>query len=121
MPYIVGTRSPETVNLPQGTVRSAITTTTSTGQSVLVSLSTNTYRSVNYQIQAVQGSTYNVTSVNVIHDGSNTYMTEFATLNQPSGIATYSTDCSAGNLRLLAFPGSSSETTFKIIYTAINK
>jgi hypothetical protein len=120
MPYIIGTRSPQTLELSAGAVRSAITTTTSTEQSVLVSLSTDTFRSVNYQIQAVQGQNYNTTEIRVIHNGSDAFMTEFATINQPSGISTYSTDCSEGNLRLLAFPASSEPTTFKIIYAAFN-
>lgn len=120
MPYIIGTRSPQTLEMSAGSVRSAITTTTTTEQSVLVSLSTETFRSVNYQIQAVQGQSYNTTEIRVIHNGSDTYMTEFATINHPSGISTYSTDCSGGNLRLLAFPSTSEPITFKVIYAAFN-
>jgi hypothetical protein len=120
MPYIVGTRSPQTLEMSAGAVRSAITTTTSTNEHTLVSLSTETFRSVNYQIQAVQGSNYNTTNIKVVHDGSEAYLTEYAILNQPTGIATYSADCSGGNLRLIAYPSSSSATSFKVVYTAFN-
>lgn len=119
MPYIVGSL-PQSLTMKAGVVKSAITTTTSASPSVLVSLSTETFRSANYQIQCVKGSEYNLTEIKVIHDGSQTYMTEFATINEPTGIATYSTDILLGNVRLIGFPSSSDTTTFKVVYTAIN-
>ena len=118
MPYIVGTSLPSQLSLSDGVVQSAITTTTSTSQSALVSLSASTYRSANFLIQAVEGSSYNMTEVKALHDGTNTYMTEYGTISHPSGIATYSTDLDSGNLRLLCFPASSNNTTFKVIYSA---
>lgn len=119
MPYIVGSL-PQSLTMKAGVVKSAITTTTSASASVLVSLSTETFRSANYQIQCVRGSDYNFTEIKVIHDGNQAYMTEFGTINQPTGIATYSTDVLLGNIRLLGFPSSSDTTTFKVVYTAIN-
>ena len=103
-----------------GAVRSSISTTTSTSESVLISVPKDDFRSVNYQIQAVQGSNYNTTTINVVHDGTNTYMSEFGTINEPVGISTFSTDIAADNLRLLGYPASTSSTTFKIVFTAIN-
>ena len=55
----------------------------------------------------------------IIHDGSDTYMTEYGTINQPIGIATFASDISGGSLRLLGYPNSSNNTTFKVIFTAI--
>tara|TARA_B100000927_G_scaffold102378_1_gene82932 strand:+ start:3364 stop:5082 length:1719 start_codon:yes stop_codon:yes gene_type:complete len=107
------------LELIAGDIQSGILTTSATGQAVVMSISASTYRSVSYQIQAVQGSNYNMTTINVIHDGTNTYMNEFGTLNQPTGIATFSTDINSGALRLLGFPASSSSTTFKVIFTAL--
>ena len=78
------------LELIAGDIQSGILTTTSTGEATVMSISASTYRSVSYQIQAVQGSNYNMTTINVIHDGTNTYMNEFGTLNQPTGIATVS-------------------------------
>ena len=94
-------------------------TTTSTGAATVMSISASTYRSVSYQIQAAQGSNYNMTTINVIHDGTTTYMNEFGTINQPTGIATFSTDINSGALRLLGYPASSSSTTFKVVFTAL--
>ena len=107
------------LELIAGDIQSGILTTTSTGEATVMSISASTYRSVSYQIQAVQGSNYNMTTINVIHDGTNTYMNEFGTLNQPTGIATFSTDINSGALRLLGYPSSSSSTTFKVIFTAL--
>jgi len=107
------------LELIAGDIQSGILTTSATGQATVMSISASTYRSASYQIQAVQGSNYNMTTINVIHDGTTTYMNEFGTLNQPAGIATFSTDINSGALRLLGYPASSSSTTFKVIFTAL--
>ena len=103
-----------------GDIQSGILTTSSTSQAVVMSISASTFRSVQYQVQVTQGTNYNMTTINIIHDDTTTYMTEYGTINQPIGIATFSSDISDGSLRLLGFPASSSSTTFKIIRTAIN-
>ena len=46
-------------------------------------------------------------------------MTEFGTINQPTGIATFSTDINSGSLRLLGYPTSSNSTTFKVLFSAL--
>ena len=84
-----------------------------------MSISASTYRSVQYQIQVTEGSNYNMTTINVIHDDTTTYMTEYGTINQPIGIATFSSDINGGSLRLLGHPAFTSSTTFKVIFTAI--
>lgn len=107
------------LELIAGDIQSGILTTNSTGTAVIMSISASTYRSVNYQIQVTEGTNYNMTTINVIHDGTTTYMTEYGTINQPIGIATFSTDISGGSLRLLGYPAFVSDTTFKVVFTAI--
>ena len=102
-----------------GDIQGGILTTTSTSAATVISVSASTYRSVNYQLQIVQGTNYNRTTINVIHDGTNAYMSEYGTINQPTGIATFGADISSGALRLLGYPSSSSSTTFKSIFTAL--
>ena len=120
MPYIVGTPTVSKLSMENGIVQSATLTTTSTGAAALVSLTASTYRSVDYQIQVVKGSSYNTSLIKVVHDGTNTYMTEYGNVNQPSvGVVTFSTDINSGDLRLLGYPDSSDSTVFKIIYSAI--
>ena len=107
------------LELVAGDIQSGILTTTSTNTAVVMSISATTYRSVNYQVQVTRGTNYNMTTINVIHDGTTTYMTEYGTINQPVGVATFSSDISSGSLRLLGHPSSASETSFKVVFTAL--
>ena len=68
MPYIVGVPpvTKQTLILSAGLVDSTISTTTSVGVSTLVSIASTIYRSANYQIQVVEGSNYNSTSINLL-------------------------------------------------------
>ena len=100
-----------------GKTSSSISTSISLDAKVLVSLSTDTYRSVNFQIQAEQGSNFNITTINVVHNQSTVYLSEYGTINEPVGIATFGSDINSGNVRLLATPTSSDSTVFKITRT----
>ena len=111
--------SASNLELIAGDIQSGILTTSGLGTAVVMSISASTYRSVNYQVQVTEGTNYNMTTINVIHDGTNTYMTEYGTINHPIGIATFSTDISGGSLRLLGYPAFASDTTFKVVFTAI--
>lgn len=107
------------LELIAGDIQSGILTTSSTDPAVVMSISASTYRSANYQIQVTEGTNYNMTTINVIHDGTTTYMTEYGTINQPIGVATFSSDISGGALRLIGYPAFASQTTFKVVFTAI--
>lgn len=107
------------LELIAGDIQSGILTTNSTNQAVVMSISASTYRSVQYQVQVTEGTNYNMTSINVLHDGTTTYILEFGTINQPIGVATFSSDISGGSLRLLGYPAFASTTTFKTVFTAI--
>jgi hypothetical protein len=111
--------SASNLELIAGDIQSGILTTSGLSPAVVMSISASTYRSVNYQVQVTEGTNYNMTTINVIHDGSTTYMTEYGTINQPIGIATFSTDINGGALRLLGHPAFASDTTFKVVFTAI--
>jgi len=107
------------LELIAGDIQSGILTTNSTNQEVVMSISASTYRSVQYQVQVTEGTNYNMTSINLVHDGTTTYMSEYGTINQPIGVATFSSDISGGALRLIGYPAFASTTTFKTIFTAI--
>jgi hypothetical protein len=94
-------------------------TTTTTSQTTLHSLSSSSYRSVEYMIQATQGSNYHVTKILAIHDGTTTYPTEYGTLYTNGSLGTFDVDISGGNIRLRVAPSSSSSTSYKIKFTAI--
>lgn len=107
------------LELIAGDIQSGVLTTSSTSPAVVMSISASTYRSAQYQVQVTEGTNYNMTTINVIHDGTDTYMTEYGTINQPIGVATFSSDISGGALRLIGYPSFVSPTTFKVIFTAI--
>ena len=94
-------------------------TTTSDSQTSIDSFSASTYRSAKYQVQITRGSEYQVTEISIVHDGSDSYGTEYATLKTGANLSTFSTDISGGNVRLLATPTSSTSTVFKFTKTAI--
>mgnify|MGYP006943394801 CR=1 FL=1 len=99
---------------------STIATTSSTSQvGIHSALPIATYRSVEYTIQATQGTNFHTTKIIALHDGSLAYPTEYGSVFNTAAVATYDVDVSGGNIRLLATPASSSTTTYKIVFDAI--
>lgn len=96
-----------------------VTTTSTTSQTAIHTLPISTYRSVEYLIQATQGTNYHLTKVLSVHDGTLAYPTEYGILYTNTSLAAFTVDISGGNMRLLATPSSSSLTTYKIKFTAI--
>lgn len=107
------------VELSQGAVESVTSTKTSTSEDSVDSFASSTYRSVTYDIQITRGSSYHTTTIKVLHDGTDTYMTEYGTMNTGTSLATFSSDIDSGNVRLLATPSSATSTVFKIVKTLI--
>ena len=107
------------LNLSNGAVSSATATTTTTSQTAVDTFAAATYRSVKYQIQITRGSEYHITEVFIVHDGTTSYGTEYATIKTGSSLASFDTDIDSGNVRLLATPTSSSSTVFKLVRTLI--
>ena len=95
-------------------------TTASTSQVALDVFSKTSFRSVKYQIQVTQGSSYHTVEFIIVHNGSITFNTEFAIVKTGDSLATFDSDISSNNVRLLIPPASGSSTTFKAIRTSIN-
>lgn len=95
-------------------------TTTSTDEVALDVFDSDQFRSARYQIQVTSGSNYHTVEFIIVHDGSNTYNTEFAIVKTASSLASFNSDISSGNIRLLVTPVSTDSTTFKAIRTSIN-
>lgn len=103
----------------QGIVEDPVTTT-STSEATLLSIAAATYRSVEYQIQAVEGTKYWTYKILAIHDGTNVNFTEYGVAGIGANPVTgFALDISAGNLLLKATSASASSTTYKVIATAI--
>ena len=54
-----------------------------------------------YQLQVTSGSSYHTVEFIIVHDGTTTYVTEYAIIKTGSSLATFSSDISSGNVRLL--------------------
>ena len=76
-----------------------------------------TFRSAKYTIQVTNStdSTYHVTEILLIHDGTTPAITEYGTIFTGSAEATFDADISSGNVRLLATPATTDSMTFKVV------
>jgi len=116
----IGAASATSVAFANGIIRSGtLTTSATTADQVLDSISATTYRSVKYQIQITSGSDYHVTEVAVVHDGTTAYITEYGTITTATSLASFDADISSGNLRLLTTPVNA-VTVYKVMATTVN-
>ena len=95
----------------------ATATTETTSESNIDTFSASVFRSAQYQIQITRGSLYHVTTLNVLHDGTDVYLSEFGTIKTGSSLATFDADISSGSVRIRATPAFSSSTVFRISKT----
>ena len=95
-------------------IEAATSTTTTTSASNIDTFTAATFRSAQYQIQITQGSNYHVTTLNVLHDGSSVYLSEFGTIRTGASLASFDADIDSGNVRVRATPTTDSSTVFKL-------
>ena len=94
------------------------TTTSATTQVAIDTMAAATFRSAKYTIQVTNttDSSYHVTEILLIHDGTTPGITEYGTVFTGSAAeATFDADISSGNVRLLATPASTDSMTFKVV------
>lgn len=96
----------------------SLTTSTTTANQVVASVSSTAYRSVKFYVQVTSGAAYQATEIYVVHDGTTTYVTEYGTILSGASLASFACDINTGNLRLLVTPVNAA-TTIKTVYTAI--
>jgi len=115
---IVNTGSSGAV-VTQGIVENPVTTT-STSETTILSIAAATYRSVEFQIQAVEGTKFWTSKILAIHDGTNVNWTEYGMAGiGTSPVASYAVDISAGNIVLKVTSASAASTVYKVVATAI--
>ena len=81
-----------------------LTTTANTANQVVDSFSATVFRCVKYLIQVTSGSSYQVSEILSVHDGTTVYLTEYASMATGSELATFDSDINSGNVRLLVSP-----------------
>ena len=95
------------------------TTVASTSATTIASHSATTYRTIKYLVQCTQGTDYHSTEINLIHDGTTVYITEYGTLFDNAALGTFDATISSGNILLQITAGSSSNMDVKVISSAI--
>ena len=101
------------------TLSSDTLTTTSTSTDTVSSISATVFRSATFQVQVTRGTQYHMTTINVIHNGTVAFMSEYGTIRTGAVLATFDADINSGNLRLRATPTSADSTVFKLSKTTI--
>ena len=88
---------------PVISLQAATTTLSTTSASNVDTFVAATFRSAQYQIQITQGSSYHVTTLNVLHDGSSVYLSEFGTIRTGAILSTFDADINSGNVRAVSY------------------
>ena len=94
------------------------TTATVSQTNIYSGLPSATYRSVEYTIQATQGTNYHATKILTIHNGTLAYNSEYGTVYNNTLVGAFDVDISGGTIRLLVTPASSSSTTYTVNFVA---
>jgi len=106
------TYSGNTVANTQAVIATFATTAQQTIQTI-------TARSAVFMIQAIQGSVYQTSTIQAIHEGSTVTFTQFATICTGTDIATFDVTVSAGVMSLKATATLATSCTYKVIATGI--
>lgn len=96
-----------------------ISTSNNTANQVIDIFSSSSYRSVKYLLQITNGTNYQISEINLIHDGTNSYLTEYGLITTNGVLINYDTDINSGNVRLLMSPINNTNT-IKVVRTIIN-
>lgn len=109
-------RSSTTDTFGRYAVTASLSTTTTTA---VDTFAIGTYRSAKYLVQIVQGSSYQVSEILVIHDDATTYMTEFAVLETAGALGTFTSAINGADVELRVTMGSATSATIKIEKTVV--
>ena len=85
------------------------TSSNTSANQVMHSVSSSTYRTLKYLVSMSSGSDYHSEEILLTHDGSTVYMTEYAQILSGSGntLTGFDSDIDSGNIRLLVTPNNS--------------
>jgi len=119
---VTGTVTADGLTVGEYKVNTTETSTSATTETAIKSISATDFRSARFTVQVTNttDSTYHLTEVLVIHDGTTPSITEYGTVfTGAAAEATFDADISSNNLRLLATPASADSMTFKVVAHAI--
>ena len=103
----------------QTAVTGTTTTVATTSETVTDQFSTSEFRSAEYLVQITQGSSYQVSKILLVHDGTTPYITEYGTLLSGSTLGTLDVDITGGTARLLVTMANATSASVKVSRTSI--
>lgn len=104
----------------QTAITGTTTTIASTNQEVTDIFDRNEFRSAEYLVQITQGSSYQVSKIILVHNGTTPYITEYGTiLSGSSALGTLDAEISGDDVRLLVTMGNNAESIVKVSRTSI--
>jgi len=94
---------------------------TSTAQFTLDSFAAATFRTAKYLVQVHNSTDTDFQAIEILlfHDGTDVYLTQYASIFENGAQATFDADLVSGNIRLRATPASTDTMAFKFIRTTI--
>lgn len=114
----IGTSNPQAqLQVNQLGIDTTTTSTSATTQVAIDTFTAATFRSARYTIQVTNStdSTYHITEILLIHNGTTPQITEYGTIFTGSAEATFDADITSGIVRLLATPATTDSMTFKVV------
>jgi hypothetical protein len=99
-------------------IETTTTTTSAATETTIDTFAAGTFRSARYSIQVTNttDSSYHMTEILLIHNGTNANITEYGTIfTGTAAEATFDADINSGNVRLRATPASADSMTFKVV------
>jgi hypothetical protein len=119
----IGTTTPKAkLQVEQYGIDTTTTSSTAVTQIAIHTFPIADFRSAKYTIQVTNStdSTYHITEMLMIHNGTTPSITEYGTVYTGSAAeATFTADISGTNLRLLATPATTDGMTFKVVCHSI--
>lgn len=111
----------ESVNLDATIQKTYATATVATvAETVVDSWAGATYRTCKYLVQIKQGTNYQASEILVVHDGTTTYMTEYAIVESNGNLAAFTCDYNGGTTaRLKVVMGAATSADIKMNKTLI--
>ena len=103
----------------QAAIEASTTTVATVTQTATDTFAAATFRSAEYLVQIVQSSSYQISKILLVHDGTTAFITEYGTVASGSVLGTLDADISGGNIRLLVTMGSATSATVKVSRTSI--
>jgi sporulation protein YlmC with PRC-barrel domain len=95
--------------------------TTTAANQLIFQLPIAKYRSAKFIIQLSSGSSYQMTELSAMHDGTNVFVLENSAITNAGTVGDFSVDINAGNMRVLITPAVANVSCFaSITATKIN-